>query len=135
MSKKPSPFLVAKASATRLEEQFADCESALVEEKTASLERKHETKQYQYQVAELKAEIQSLRIKYANLLLETERTREGKEMEVEKVFPPLHFNPFYQLMTNSWFKQKFKHNSCTFSSIFTSTALCFLLIVNLSSCH
>ncbi|XP_047224911.1 outer dense fiber protein 2-like isoform X1 [Girardinichthys multiradiatus] len=81
-----------KASAARLEEQLADCESALVEEKTVSLERKHETKQYQYQVAELKAEIESLRIKYANLLLETERTREGKEMEVEKVRQELQGN-------------------------------------------
>ncbi|KAM4557374.1 outer dense fiber protein 2-like isoform 1-T1 [Fundulus diaphanus] len=74
-----------KASVTRLEEQLADCESALIEEKTVSLERKHDVEQCQYQVEELKTEIESLRMKYTNLLRETERTREGKETEVEKV--------------------------------------------------
>ncbi|XP_070775004.1 outer dense fiber protein 2-like [Enoplosus armatus] len=74
-----------KASVAQLEQQLADCESALVEEKVVSEERKHQAEQCRYQVAELEAEIDDLRIKYANLLRETEKTRDGKDTEVEKV--------------------------------------------------
>ncbi|XP_005800053.2 outer dense fiber protein 2-like [Xiphophorus maculatus] len=74
-----------KTSVAQLEEKLADCESALVEEKTISLEKKHEAEQCHFQVAELKAEIDSLQIKYANLLRETRTTQDGKEAEVEKV--------------------------------------------------
>ncbi|MEQ2172361.1 hypothetical protein GOODEAATRI_020273 [Goodea atripinnis] len=63
-----------QASAARLEEQLADCESALVEEKTVSLERKHETKQYQYQVRqELQGNVEELRV-YPQLLSEAEQS-------------------------------------------------------------
>lgn len=41
------------------------------------------------QVAQLQAELHDLKIKYTNLLRETEKTRDGKEAEVEKVPPPL----------------------------------------------
>ena len=41
-----------------------------------------------FQVAELQAEIDDLRIKYANLLRETEKTQGGKDTEVEKVTLP-----------------------------------------------
>ncbi|XP_038573672.1 outer dense fiber protein 2-like isoform X1 [Micropterus salmoides] len=74
-----------KASVAQLEQQLADCESDLVEEKIVSQERKHEAVQCQYQVAELQAEIDDLKMKYANLLRETEKTRDGKDTEVEKV--------------------------------------------------
>uniref|UniRef100_A0A3B5QLD1 Outer dense fiber protein 2-like n=1 Tax=Xiphophorus maculatus TaxID=8083 RepID=A0A3B5QLD1_XIPMA len=74
-----------KTSVAQLEEKLADCESALVEEKTISLEKKHEAEQCHFQVAELKAEIDSLQIKYANLLRETRTTQDGKEAEVEKM--------------------------------------------------
>ncbi|XP_044074818.1 outer dense fiber protein 2-like isoform X2 [Siniperca chuatsi] len=74
-----------KASVAQLEQQLADCESDLVEEKVVSQERKHQAEQCQYQVAELQAEINDLRIKYANLLREIEKTRDGKDTEVEKV--------------------------------------------------
>ncbi|XP_014853761.1 PREDICTED: outer dense fiber protein 2-like isoform X2 [Poecilia mexicana] len=76
---------ILKSSVAQLEEQLADCESALVEEKTISLEKKHEAEQCHFQVAELKAEIDSLQIKYANLLRETRTTQDVKETEVEKV--------------------------------------------------
>ncbi|XP_070830795.1 outer dense fiber protein 2-like isoform X1 [Chaetodon trifascialis] len=74
-----------KASVARLEQQLADCESALAEETVVSQERKHQAEQCQYQVAELQAEIDDLKIKYANVLRETEKTRDGKYTEVEKV--------------------------------------------------
>ncbi|XP_038573674.1 protein BCAP-like isoform X3 [Micropterus salmoides] len=74
-----------KASVAQLEQQLADCESDLVEEKIVSQERKHEAVQCQYQVAELQAEIDDLKMKYANLLRETEKTRDGKDTEVEKI--------------------------------------------------
>ncbi|XP_014853762.1 PREDICTED: outer dense fiber protein 2-like isoform X3 [Poecilia mexicana] len=76
---------ILKSSVAQLEEQLADCESALVEEKTISLEKKHEAEQCHFQVAELKAEIDSLQIKYANLLRETRTTQDVKETEVEKM--------------------------------------------------
>ncbi|XP_076601738.1 outer dense fiber protein 2-like isoform X3 [Chaetodon auriga] len=74
-----------KASVAQLEQQLADCESALAEETVVSQERKHQAEQCQYQVAELQAEIDDLKIKYANVLREVERTRDGKNTEVEKV--------------------------------------------------
>ncbi|XP_014906540.1 outer dense fiber protein 2-like isoform X4 [Poecilia latipinna] len=76
---------ILKSSVAQLEEQLADCESALVEEKTISLEKKHEAEQCHFQVAELKAEIDSLQIKYANLLRETRTTQDVKETAVEKM--------------------------------------------------
>uniref|UniRef100_A0A1A7X4F6 Outer dense fiber of sperm tails 2-like n=1 Tax=Iconisemion striatum TaxID=60296 RepID=A0A1A7X4F6_9TELE len=74
-----------KASVARLEHQLTDCESALVEEKITSQEKKHQAERCQFQIAELQAEINGLRIKYANLVQETEKTREGKQTAVEKV--------------------------------------------------
>uniref|UniRef100_A0A3B3BSN1 Outer dense fiber protein 2-like n=1 Tax=Oryzias melastigma TaxID=30732 RepID=A0A3B3BSN1_ORYME len=74
-----------KASVTRLEQQLADCESALVEEKILSQEKKLEVEQCQFQAAELQAELDHLRLRYANLLRETQKTKNGKEAEVEKV--------------------------------------------------
>ncbi|XP_041805171.1 outer dense fiber protein 2-like [Chelmon rostratus] len=74
-----------KASVAQLEQQLADCESALAEETVVSQERKHQAEQSQYQVAELQAEIDDLKIKYANVLREAEKTREGKNTEVDKV--------------------------------------------------
>ncbi|XP_078120906.1 outer dense fiber protein 2-like isoform X1 [Sander vitreus] len=74
-----------KVSIAQIEQQLADCESALIEEKVVSQERKHQAEQCQYQVAESQAELDDLRIKYANLLRETEKTRDGKDTEVEKV--------------------------------------------------
>ncbi|XP_076601737.1 protein BCAP-like isoform X2 [Chaetodon auriga] len=74
-----------KASVAQLEQQLADCESALAEETVVSQERKHQAEQCQYQVAELQAEIDDLKIKYANVLREVERTRDGKNTEVEKM--------------------------------------------------
>ncbi|XP_018531799.1 outer dense fiber protein 2 [Lates calcarifer] len=74
-----------KASVARLEQQLADCESALVEEKVVSEERKHQAEQCQYQVAELQVEIGDLRIKHANILRETEKMCDGKDVEVEKM--------------------------------------------------
>ncbi|XP_035527285.1 outer dense fiber protein 2-like isoform X1 [Morone saxatilis] len=73
-----------KASVAQLEQQLADCESALVEETVVSQERKLQAEQCQYQVAELQAEIDDLRIKYKNILREVEKTRDGKDNEVEK---------------------------------------------------
>ncbi|XP_037643964.1 outer dense fiber protein 2-like isoform X2 [Sebastes umbrosus] len=74
-----------KASVAQQEQQLADCESALIEEKIVSQEKKHQTGQSQYQVSELQAELDDLRIKYANLLRETEKTQDGKDIEVEKM--------------------------------------------------
>ncbi|XP_078120908.1 protein BCAP-like isoform X2 [Sander vitreus] len=74
-----------KVSIAQIEQQLADCESALIEEKVVSQERKHQAEQCQYQVAESQAELDDLRIKYANLLRETEKTRDGKDTEVEKM--------------------------------------------------
>ncbi|XP_028283951.1 outer dense fiber protein 2-like [Parambassis ranga] len=74
-----------KASVAQLEQQLSECESALVEEKLVSEERKHQAEECQYQVAELQAEIDDLKIKYAALIRETERMRDGKETEVEKM--------------------------------------------------
>ncbi|XP_035527288.1 outer dense fiber protein 2-like isoform X3 [Morone saxatilis] len=74
-----------KASVAQLEQQLADCESALVEETVVSQERKLQAEQCQYQVAELQAEIDDLRIKYKNILREVEKTRDGKDNEVEKM--------------------------------------------------
>nr|XP_019954361.1 PREDICTED: outer dense fiber protein 2-like isoform X1 [Paralichthys olivaceus] len=74
-----------EASVARLEQQLNDCESALVEEKVESQERKHQAEQCQYQVAELQVEINDMRIKYGNILRETEKTRDGKDTEVEKM--------------------------------------------------
>ncbi|XP_037643963.1 outer dense fiber protein 2-like isoform X1 [Sebastes umbrosus] len=79
-----------KASVAQQEQQLADCESALIEEKIVSQEKKHQTGQSQYQVSELQAELDDLRIKYANLLRETEKTQDGKDIEVEKVRQELH---------------------------------------------
>ncbi|XP_078029233.1 protein BCAP-like isoform X2 [Epinephelus lanceolatus] len=74
-----------KVSLAQLEQQLADCESALVEEKVSSQERKHQAEQCQHEVSQLQAEIDDLRMKYANLLREAERTRDGKDAEVEKM--------------------------------------------------
>lgn len=43
-------FVWSQASVARLEQQLADCESALVEEKVVSEDRKHQAEQCQYQV-------------------------------------------------------------------------------------
>ncbi|XP_069548372.1 outer dense fiber protein 2-like isoform X1 [Brachyistius frenatus] len=74
-----------KASVAQLEQQLADYESDLTEEKIISQERKHQAELSQCQAAELQAEIDDLRKKYANNLKETKKTRDGKETEVEKV--------------------------------------------------
>ncbi|XP_041848546.1 outer dense fiber protein 2-like isoform X2 [Melanotaenia boesemani] len=74
-----------KSSVARLEQQLIDCDSALIEEKIVCQERKQQAEQYQYQVVELQAEIESLRLKHANLLRETEKTQDGKNADVEKV--------------------------------------------------
>ncbi|XP_053186070.1 outer dense fiber protein 2-like [Scomber japonicus] len=74
-----------KTCVDQLEQQFADCEASLVEEKIVSEERKHQTEQSQYQVAELQAEIDKMRIRYGNIVQETENTRDGRHAEVEKV--------------------------------------------------
>ncbi|XP_030608267.1 outer dense fiber protein 2 isoform X1 [Archocentrus centrarchus] len=74
-----------KESVTQLEQQLADCESALVEEKIVSQEKKHQAEQCHCQVAQLQAELHDLKMKYRNLLRDTEKTREGKDTEVEKV--------------------------------------------------
>ncbi|KAM9720020.1 outer dense fiber protein 2-like isoform 1-T1 [Menidia menidia] len=74
-----------KATVGRLEQQLADCESALVEEKIFCQERQRQAEQSQNHVAELQDEIDDLRIKYANLVREAEKTRDGKEIEIDKV--------------------------------------------------
>ncbi|XP_031589422.2 outer dense fiber protein 2-like isoform X3 [Oreochromis aureus] len=74
-----------KESVAQLEQQLAECESALVEEKIVSQEKNHQAEQFCYQVAQLQAELHDLKIKYTNLLRETEKTRDGKEAEVEKM--------------------------------------------------
>ncbi|XP_061587135.1 outer dense fiber protein 2-like isoform X1 [Cololabis saira] len=74
-----------KVSVARLEQELADCESALVEEKIVSQDRTRQAEQCQYQVADLQAEIDDLRTKYGYILREIERARDGKEAEVEKV--------------------------------------------------
>ncbi|XP_031721288.1 outer dense fiber protein 2-like isoform X2 [Anarrhichthys ocellatus] len=74
-----------EASVAQLEQQLAGCESALTEVKVVCEERKHQVGQGQHQAAELQAEFDDLKIKYANLLKETERTRDGKDTEVEKM--------------------------------------------------
>lgn len=43
---------------------------------------------FHLQVAQLQAELHVSKIKYTSLLRETEKTRDGKEAEVEKVPPP-----------------------------------------------
>ncbi|KAG7454150.1 hypothetical protein JOB18_030326 [Solea senegalensis] len=74
-----------KASVARLEQQLADCESAFVEERVLSEERKHQAEQSQYQMAELRAEMDDMRVKYANVLGEMEKMNDGRDTEVEKV--------------------------------------------------
>ncbi|XP_061587140.1 outer dense fiber protein 2-like isoform X2 [Cololabis saira] len=74
-----------KVSVARLEQELADCESALVEEKIVSQDRTRQAEQCQYQVADLQAEIDDLRTKYGYILREIERARDGKEAEVEKI--------------------------------------------------
>ncbi|XP_032388456.1 outer dense fiber protein 2 isoform X2 [Etheostoma spectabile] len=74
-----------KVSIAQFEQQLADCESALIEEKVVSQERKQQVEQCQYQVAEYQAELDDLRTKYANILRETEKTRDGKDTKVEKM--------------------------------------------------
>ncbi|XP_041659664.1 outer dense fiber protein 2-like isoform X3 [Cheilinus undulatus] len=74
-----------KASVAQLEQQLAEAESALIEEKIVSQEMKHQTEKHQFQAAELQAEVDDLRTKYANLLRETERRRDGKDAEVDKM--------------------------------------------------
>ncbi|XP_059199945.1 outer dense fiber protein 2-like [Centropristis striata] len=74
-----------KASVAQLEQQLADCESNLIEEKIVSQESKHQAEQSQRQIAEIQAELDDLGRKYANLLRETEKTQNGKDTEVEKV--------------------------------------------------
>lgn len=44
-------LILLQASVTKLEQQLADCESALVEETVVSQERKHQAERCQYQVA------------------------------------------------------------------------------------
>nr|XP_040027852.1 outer dense fiber protein 2-like isoform X1 [Gasterosteus aculeatus aculeatus] len=73
-----------KASVAQLEQQLADCESALSEVKVVSEERKHQVGQEQLQAAELQAELNNLKMKYANVLNETEETRDGKGTKVAK---------------------------------------------------
>ncbi|KAM6918434.1 outer dense fiber protein 2-like isoform 1-T1 [Xenentodon cancila] len=74
-----------KVSVARLEQELADCESALIEEKIVSQDKTRQAEQYQHQVGDLQAEIDDLRTKYANLLREIEKARVGKEAEVKKV--------------------------------------------------
>nr|XP_040027853.1 outer dense fiber protein 2-like isoform X2 [Gasterosteus aculeatus aculeatus] len=74
-----------KASVAQLEQQLADCESALSEVKVVSEERKHQVGQEQLQAAELQAELNNLKMKYANVLNETEETRDGKGTKVAKM--------------------------------------------------
>ncbi|XP_062261335.1 outer dense fiber protein 2-like isoform X1 [Platichthys flesus] len=74
-----------EASVARLEQQLNDCESALVEEKLELQERKHQAEQFQCQVAALQVELDEMRIKYKYILRETEKTRDGKDTEVERV--------------------------------------------------
>uniref|UniRef100_UPI0037E87FCD outer dense fiber protein 2-like n=1 Tax=Semicossyphus pulcher TaxID=241346 RepID=UPI0037E87FCD len=74
-----------KALVAQLEQQLADSESALIEEKIVSQERKHQVEQCRSQSAELQAETEDLKIKYANALRELEKARDGKDTEVEMV--------------------------------------------------
>jgi len=48
-------------------------------------------------VAELQAEFHDLRIKYANLLKETQKTRDAEDREVEKVTSRLTYIKSYIL--------------------------------------
>ncbi|XP_063741147.1 outer dense fiber protein 2-like isoform X1 [Eleginops maclovinus] len=74
-----------KASVGQLEQQLAECESTLIEEKVLSQESKHQAAQCQHQASELQAELGDLRMKYENILRETEKTQDGKDTEVKKV--------------------------------------------------
>ncbi|XP_060940777.1 outer dense fiber protein 2-like [Limanda limanda] len=74
-----------EASVARLEQQLNDCESALVEEKFESQERKRQAEQCQCQVAALQVELDEMRIKYKYISRETEKTRDGKDTEVERM--------------------------------------------------
>ncbi|XP_037315251.2 outer dense fiber protein 2-like [Pungitius pungitius] len=93
-----------KASVALLEQQLADCESALKEVKAVSEERKHQVGQEQHQAAELQAELNNLRMKYANLLNETEATRDEKDTKVETARQELQgrldeLEPFPELLS------------------------------------
>ncbi|XP_041659663.1 outer dense fiber protein 2-like isoform X2 [Cheilinus undulatus] len=95
-----------KASVAQLEQQLAEAESALIEEKIVSQEMKHQTEKHQFQAAELQAEVDDLRTKYANLLRETERRRDGKDAEVDKVRRELQgrvdeLKPFPELLNSA----------------------------------
>lgn len=91
----------------KLEQQLADCESALVEESVVSQERKLQAERTQYQVAhiyslitwqcclsdcvlfqvaELQAEVDNLKVKYTSLSRQTKVTQDEKDVEVQKVF-------------------------------------------------
>ncbi|XP_047446222.1 outer dense fiber protein 2-like isoform X1 [Mugil cephalus] len=74
-----------KASVDQLEQHLADCESALVEEKIVSQEKKHQAEQFQCQVADLQREIEDLKRRHTHILRETEKIQDGKQSEVEKV--------------------------------------------------
>ncbi|XP_063741148.1 outer dense fiber protein 2-like isoform X2 [Eleginops maclovinus] len=74
-----------KASVGQLEQQLAECESTLIEEKVLSQESKHQAAQCQHQASELQAELGDLRMKYENILRETEKTQDGKDTEVKKM--------------------------------------------------
>ncbi|KAM9845011.1 outer dense fiber protein 2-like [Aulostomus maculatus] len=74
-----------KAAVARVEQQLTDCDAALVEEKILSQDRKHQAEQCQYQVAECKAEVDNLRIKYAKLLRDIQNTQDGKGEKIDKV--------------------------------------------------
>ncbi|KAM3605419.1 uncharacterized protein V6R79_025529 [Siganus canaliculatus] len=74
-----------KASVAELEQQLAECEGALVEESVVSQERKLQVEQSQRQVAELQMEIEDLLRKYSNLRNETQKARNVKDAEVEKM--------------------------------------------------
>ncbi|XP_037131226.1 outer dense fiber protein 2-like isoform X2 [Syngnathus acus] len=69
----------------KLEEQLAECEAALVQEKSMSGEKDRIVEQFQSQVAALEAELSNARLQFQNLSQDCQRMEDGEYSKADEV--------------------------------------------------
>ncbi|XP_049603365.1 outer dense fiber protein 2 isoform X2 [Syngnathus scovelli] len=69
----------------KLEEQLAECEAALVQEKRMSGEKDRIVEQFQNQVAALEAELSNARLQFQNISQDCQRMEDGEDSKADEV--------------------------------------------------
>ncbi|XP_061653513.1 outer dense fiber protein 2-like isoform X2 [Phyllopteryx taeniolatus] len=74
-----------KLSFAQLEKQLAECEAALVQEKSVSSGKDRKVEQLENQVAALEAELNNVRLQHKNVSQELEKMQDGEDSKADEV--------------------------------------------------